>query len=97
MTSLKLLTVFYVVGTIALTVLTLRSHYRARAGISSRLATHAVAVVIAVLAAFIALGGVRWLLFPSWPSLAVPGLVAAVILGALWSSSGRRITTADTH
>lgn len=46
MTSLDAFTVFCVFGTIALTVFTLRSHYRAHEGASSRLVTHAVALMI---------------------------------------------------
>ncbi len=89
MKSLDVFTVFLVLGTIALTVFTLRSHYRAHEGASSRLVTHVVALVIFLCASVMVLAGVRWWLMPSWPSLAIPSVLASIIIGALWNRSTR--------
>ncbi len=97
MTSLDAFTVFIVLGTIALTVFTLRSHYRAHEGASSRLITHAVALVILFCAAIMVLAGVRWWLMPSWPSLAMPAQAAAAVIIATSWSSWFRPAAADTQ
>lgn len=87
------LAVLQPVATVALAVITLRSHYRASVGARSRMAAHSVALVIALCTAFIVFAGARWWLIPSLPRMSIGAMVAAVVIASLWVGSSRRIST----
>lgn len=78
------LAVLYPAVTVAVTVLAIRSQYRARSSASSRRGARSVAVGMSVCCAIMILAGARWWLLPDWPSLAILSVAAAAVLAALW-------------